>query len=246
MIPCPPSSVPNWRIEPAKLYILELQMAAPPITRFHHRYHAGQQLASRLKDYGDRPNTIVLALPRGGVPVGYEVATALHVPLDICLVRKLGVPDQPELAMGAIAPNNVCLLNHALIQQLHISKAAIATVIQQEQAELERRQQAYRLPHIPVPSLDHKTIILVDDGIATGSTFQAAIATVKLHHPHQIVAAIPVAPPPVCEDLTHLVDRVECVLSPPDLLAIGRWYDDFSQTSDEEVRLLLQGAYEGE
>ena len=219
-------------------------MSAPLIDRFHHRRDAGQQLASRLIEYGDRPDTIVLALPRGGVPVGYEVATALHVPLDICLVRKLGVPDQPELAMGAIAPEHVCLLNYALIQRLHISRTAIATVIQREQAELERRQQAYRLPHIPVPTLDHKTIILVDDGIATGSTFQAAIAMVKHHHPHRIVAAIPVAPPPVCSELINLVDQVECILSPSDLMAIGRWYDDFSQTSDEEVRSLLQSAHE--
>ena len=218
-------------------------MVAPSIDRFHHRRDAGQQLASRLEHYGNRLDTLVLALPRGGVPVGYEIATALHVPLDVCLVRKLGVPHQPELAMGAIASGNICLLNHALIQQLHISREAIATVIQREQAELERRQQAYRLSHIPMAVLANKIVILVDDGIATGSTFRVAIAAVKRHNPHRIIAAIPVAPPPVCQELAKMVDRVECLVTPPDLMAIGRWYNDFSQTSDEEVRSLLQRAH---
>lgn len=218
-------------------------MVALPTNRFHHRHHAGQQLASRLERYGDRPDTIVLALPRGGVPVGYEIATALHVPLDVCLVRKLGVPHQPELAMGAIAPGNICLLNHVLIQQLRISQDAIATVLQREQAELNRRQQVYRLPHIPVPVLSNKTVILVDDGIATGSTFRAAIATVKRQDPARMIAAIPVSPPSVCRELTEQVERVECLIEPPNLSSIGRWYDDFSQTSDEEVRSLLQSAY---
>ena len=218
-------------------------MSARSIDRFHHRRDAGQQLASRLERYGDRPDTIVLALPRGGVPVGYEIATALHVPLDVCLVRKLGVPHQPELAMGAIAPGDICLLNHALIQQLRISKDAIATVLQREQAELNRRQQAYRLPHIPVPVLANKTVILVDDGIATGSTFRAAIMTVKRQEPARIIAAIPVSPPPICQELMERVEQVECLIDPPNLTSIGRWYEDFSQTSDEEVRSLLQSAY---
>ena len=219
-------------------------MVAPPIDRFHHRRDAGQRLASRLEHYGNRPDTIVLALPRGGVPVGYEIAVKLHLPLDICLVRKLGVPHHPELAMGAIAPGNVCLLNYALIQQLHISRAAIAKVVHQEQAELERRQHAYRLPHIPSPVLSNKTVILVDDGIATGSTFRAAIATVKRHSPYRIIVAIPIAPPQICRELAGLVDWLECLIAPPNLMAIGRWYDDFSQTSDEEVRMLLESAYE--
>lgn len=218
-------------------------MVAPPLDRFHHRRDAGQQLASRLNAYAPCPDTIVLSLPRGGVPVGYEIANTLQVPLDVCLVRKLGVPHQPELAMGAIAPGNICLLNHALIRQLHIPREAIATVIQREQTELVRRQQAYRLPHIPALVLSHKTVILVDDGIATGYTFHAAIAAVKLHGPHQIIVAIPVAPPLVCQELSEIVDRVECLIQPPDLMAIGHWYDDFSQTSDEEVQSLLQHAY---
>ncbi|MEM9212848.1 MAG: phosphoribosyltransferase [Cyanobacteria bacterium P01_F01_bin.150] len=219
-------------------------MSAPPIDKFNNRRDAGQQLASRLNSYGDCSDAIVLALPRGGVPVGYEIAIALHIPLDVCLVRKLGVPTQPELAMGAIAPGNICLLNHVLIQKLRISRAAIATVQKQEKAELARRQQAYRLPNVPMPTLAGKTVILVDDGIATGSTFRAAIATVERHSPRQIIAAIPVASPSACQELSALVDRVECLIEPPDLMAIGRWYKDFSQTSDDEVRSLLQSACE--
>lgn len=176
--------------------------------------------------------------------MGYEIATALHLPLDICLVRKLGVPNQPELAMGAVAPNNICVLNHALIQQMRISKAAIATVLQREQVELERRQHAYRLPHIPVPRLEQQTIILVDDGIATGSTLRAAIATIKQAQPHRIIVAIPVASPKVCHDLVQLVDQIECLTQPTHLRAIGHWYDDFSQTTDEEVRSLLWFAHD--
>ena len=185
---------------------------------------------------------MVLALPRGGVPVGYEIAAALHVPLDVCLVRKLGVPEQPELAMGAIARDNICLLNHALIQQRQISKTAIATVIRREWAELERRTRAYCGEDEQLPVTEHHTIILVDDGIATGSTFQAAIAAVNHHHPNQLVAAVPVAPPGVYRQIQPLVSQLECLTTPENLMAIGYWYDDFAQVSDEEVRLLLQTA----
>ncbi len=208
-------------------------------TTFHDRTEAGRLLAKRLKlNYANRSDVLVLGLPRGGVPVAYEVAKVLHAPLDICIVRKLGVPGHKELAMGAIAPGGIMVLNEELVRSLKISQKAIEQVITKEQQELERRDRVYRGDR-PVPDLSHRTIILVDDGIATGSTIKAAIFTIKQQQPKRIIVAVPVAPPEVCQELKEEVDEVICLLTPEWLYAIGLWYEDFSPTTDEEVRNLL-------
>ncbi|WP_088891825.1 phosphoribosyltransferase [Leptolyngbya ohadii] len=206
---------------------------------FQDRRDAGQQLARQLIEYADRPDAIVLGLPRGGVPIAYEIATALHLPLDICLVRKLGVPGQEELAMGAIAPGNVIVLNRDVIRSLQISKDALDSVALKEQQELNRRDRAYRGDR-PFPELRNRTVILVDDGIATGSTIRAAIATVRAAEPRAIIVAVPIAASETVKDLQAMVDRVVCLLMPEPLHAIGQWYEDFGQTSDEEVQGLLR------
>lgn len=208
-------------------------------SRFRDRTEAGQLLAARLADYADTPNLIVLGLPRGGVPVAYEIAKALRAPLDIWLVRKLGVPGQEELAMGAISLGEVMVLNHEIIQALGISDETIAQVAEAEKQELERRDRAYRGDRI-LPNLQDHTVILVDDGIATSSTLRAAIAALKQQHPRSIIAAAPVAPPTVCADLERIVDRVVCLNTPDPLHSIGMWYGNFSQTTDDEVRDLLR------
>ncbi len=181
---------------------------------------------------------LVLGLPRGGVPVAYEVAKVLHAPLDICIVRKLGVPGHKELGMGAIATGGIMLLNEALVRELKISQKALEQVAAREQQELERRERVYRGER-SAPDLSHRTIILVDDGIATGSTIKAAISTIKQQQPERIIVAVPVAPPEVCQELKAEVDEVVCLLTPEWLCAIGLWYDDFSPTTDAEVRLSL-------
>ncbi len=211
--------------------------------RFQNRTEAGQLLAEKLAAYANRPDVLVLGLPRGGVPVAFEVAKALNVPLDICLVRKLGVPEQPELAMGAIATGGVMVLNDNAIQWQGISKEAIATVAATEQQELERRDRIYRGDR-PIPDVSQRTIILIDDGIATGSTLRAAIATLRQQQPECIVVAVPVAPPSTCNELKAEVDKVVCLITPESLCSISLWYEDFSQTTDEEVcNLLAQAAY---
>lgn len=207
--------------------------------RFHNRIQAGQLLAEHLRDYANQPDVIVLGLPRGGVPVAYEIAKSLGVPLDIWLVRKLGVPGQEELAMGAIATGGVLIQNDGIIQSLHISQKTLQEVAAIEQMELERRDRAYRGDR-PLPKLSDQTVILVDDGIATGSTLRAAIAALKHYHPKAIVVAAPVAPTSVYETLQDLVDRVVCLLTPEPLYSIGMWYIDFSQTTDAEVCYLLE------
>jgi putative phosphoribosyl transferase len=206
--------------------------------QFHDRTEAGQLLATQLAEYANQPDVWVLGLPRGGIPIAYEIAQALNLPLDICLVRKLGVPDQPELAMGAIAPSEVLILNHDIIKALGVSKQALEQVIEQESQELERRAHAYRGDR-PEPDITGKTVILVDDGIATSSTLRAAIATLRQKHPRSIVVAVPVAPIAACEALSPLVDKLVCLTLPEPLHSIGMWYVDFSQTSDEEVQKLL-------
>jgi putative phosphoribosyl transferase len=206
--------------------------------RFHDRTEAGKLLAAQLNEYADRSDVWVLGLPRGGVPVAYEIAQALNLPLDICLVRKLGVPGQPELAMGAIAPDEVMVLNHGVLNSLEISRRALQHVIEDERQELERRDRAYR-ENRPEPNVEGKTVILVDDGIATGSTLRAAIATLRQKSPQAIVVAVPVAPASACESLRAIVDKVICLNTPEPLNSIGIWYVDFSQTSDQEVRHLL-------
>lgn len=206
--------------------------------RFRDRTHAGKCLAQRLMPYAYRSDVLVLALPRGGVPVGFEVAQALHVPLDVCLVRKLGVPRQRELAMGAIASGGIRVLNPDVVEWLKISEQDLEEVTAQEQQELERREQLYRGKR-PLPDISRYTVIVVDDGLATGSTMRAAIAALKQQHARSIVVAVPVSPPSTCAKLHAEVEEVVCLDMPESLGAIGSWYDDFSQTTDDEVRTLL-------
>ena len=208
---------------------------------YRDRRHAGQVLAQRLTDFTDRPDVIVLALPRGGVPVAFEVAQALHAPLDVFIVRKLGVPGREEYAMGAIASGEVCVLNHEVVDWLGISQADIDAVLQAERLELARREHLYREAR-PVPSLHARTVLLIDDGLATGSTMRAAIRACRQQQPRHLVAAIPVADADVCESLRNEADEVVCASTPEFFQAVGRWYEDFSQTSDDEVRALLAAA----
>ncbi len=211
------------------------------IRQFRDRSEAGRLLAKKLKlDYANKPDVLVLGLPRGGVPVAYEVAKFLHAPLDICIVRKLGVPRRQELAMGAIASGGIMVLNEDLVRKLKISDSALKQVLVREEQELERRERVYRGSR-PVPDLSHRTIILVDDGIATGSTLKAAISTIRQQNPERIIVAVPVAPSDVWEELKEEeeVDEVVCLLTPDWLSAISLWYDDFSATTDELSRKLL-------
>ncbi|MFE4106065.1 phosphoribosyltransferase [Almyronema epifaneia] len=209
--------------------------------RFHNRTDAGRQLAQKLLSYAKRPDVIVLALPRGGVPVAYEVATVLQVPLDLCLVRKLGVPNHAELAMGAIARPDIRVLNSDIIASLNVSPQAIAQVTQQEEQELQRRDRCYRGQR-PSPCLRDRTVILIDDGIATGSTLSAAIAALKQQAPARIVVAVPVAPASTAALIEQVVDQLVCLQLPENLYSISLWYEDFSQTSDDEVKQLLAKA----
>jgi putative phosphoribosyl transferase len=207
---------------------------------FRDRRHAGQVLATKLADYAERSDVLVLALPRGGVPVGYEVALALQAPLDVFLVRKLGVPGHAELAMGAIATGGVRVVNTSLVQALHIPEAAVDAVIAAEQCELERRERTYRDDR-PPPDVHGRTIILVDDGLATGSTMRAAALALR-REGASVVVAVPVAPPETCAELQAEVDRVVCAATPEPFYAVGLWYEDFAQTTDEEVYALLARA----
>ncbi len=208
-------------------------------TKFRNRTEAGQLLARRLQStYADRSDVLVLGLPRGGVPVAFEVAKLLNAPLDICLVRKLGVPGHEELAMGAIATGEVVVLNQSVVHSLGISQKAIEQMTERERLELNRRDRAYRGSR-PVPDFSQRTIILIDDGIATGSTLRAAISTIKQQQPDRIVVAVPVAPPSVCNELKTEVDDVVCLVTPEELYSISLWYEDFAPTTDEEVRHLL-------
>ena len=202
------------------------------------RTDAGKRLAEALEDYADDPDGIVLALPRGGVPVGYEIAETLHLPLDVFLVRKLGVPGQEELAMGAIAMGGVCVFNDRIVRGLNISQQAIDFVTSREQAELERRNLLYREGR-PVPDLANKTVLLVDDGIATGATMRAAVEAILQVKPRQLIVAVPVAPPEIYDMFQSLADKIVCLETPASFFAIGNWYQNFSQTSDDEVRKLL-------
>ncbi len=204
---------------------------------FRDRFDAGESLAERLREYAGRADVIVLALPRGGVPVGFVVARELGVPLDVFVVRKLGTPGQPELAMGAIASGGVRVLNRDVVDSLGIPEREIEQVAAQEQTELERRERQYRGDR---PSLEArgKAVILVDDGLATGSSMRAAAALRKAGA-SQIVVAVPVAARATCEQLREEGYEVVCATTPEPFFAVGQWYKDFSQTSDEEVRELL-------
>jgi predicted phosphoribosyltransferase len=206
---------------------------------FKDRRDAGRQLAQKLSSYADRSDVVVLALPRGGVPVAYEVALALNAPLDIFLVRKLGVPGHEELAFGAIASGDVRVLNEEVVWRLDIPSEAIDAVAQRELLELERRERAYRGDH-PVPEVRDRTAILVDDGLATGASMRAAVDGVRTKHPARIVVAVPTAAPETCEFFESQVDEVVCAITPEPFYGVGQWYQDFSQTTDEEVRKLLE------
>lgn len=208
------------------------------LQKFRNRTEAGKLLASQLTDYANRSDVLVLGLPRGGVPVAYEVAKELDAPLDVCLVRKLGVPGHKELAMGAIAAGGVRVINENVIDWLRISPETINEVAAMEIRELDRRSHIYR-GNRPLPKVKNHTIILVDDGIATGATIRAAISTLKKQKPRKLVVAVPVAGVSTCEELEAEVDEVVCILKPEDLYAIGLWYEDFQQTTDAEVCELL-------
>jgi erythromycin esterase-like protein/predicted phosphoribosyltransferase len=205
---------------------------------FRDRREAGRQLAAKLAAYANRPDVIVLGLPRGGVPVAYEVARALGAPLDVFLVRKLGVPGYEELAMGAISTGGVRVLNQQLVERLSIPDYLIETVTAQEQEELKRRERLYR-GGLPPLDVRDRTVILVDDGLATGATMQAAIRALRQQHPARIIVAVPIASREACEEMRAVADDVTCAVTPEPFHAVGRWYEDFSQTTDEEVRELL-------
>ncbi|MBW4646757.1 MAG: phosphoribosyltransferase [Goleter apudmare HA4340-LM2] len=207
--------------------------------RFRNRTEAGQLLAKQLTAYAGAANVLVLGLPRGGVPVAYEVAKALNAPLDVCLVRKLGVPGHEELAMGAIASGSIRVLNDDVVNSLGIKPETIERVTTQELRELQRRDRNYRGEQ-PQPDITNHTIILVDDGIATGSTMLAAITTLQKQQPEKIIVAIPVAEFQVYEQFKSQVDEVVCLITPERMCAIGLWYEDFSQTTDAQVRELLK------
>jgi putative phosphoribosyl transferase len=206
--------------------------------RFHDRTEAGRLLARELERYSGRDDVVVLALPRGGVPVGYEVAKALGAPFDVFVVRKLGVPGHRELAMGAIASGGLIVVDQELVRRLGIPEELIPRAIADELRELERREAAYRGDREP-PQLEGKTVILVDDGLATGATMRAAALAVRERNSARVIVAVPVAPAETRERLRDDVDDVVCALTPEPFYAVGFWYDDFSQTSDDEVRELL-------
>ncbi len=206
--------------------------------KFIDRYEAAIVLANSLSDYAKHPNTIILALPRGGVPVACGIAKSLSLPLDVFIVRKLGVPGHEELAMGAIASGGTAIFNESLISLLGLEQAEIDQVLHAEEKELIRREHLYRGDR-PFPKLSGKTIILVDDGIATGYTMRAAIKALRKHRPKAIIVAVPVAANSTCEEMSALADSLICPLRPVNFYAVGLWYENFSQTSDNEVIELL-------
>lgn len=213
------------------------QVSAQP---FRDRAEAGQLLAARVLELAGQDDVVILALPRGGVPVGFEVANALGVAFDVFVVRKLGVPGHEELAMGAIATGGIRLLNDDVVASLGIPGEVIDEVAGREQTELDRRELLYRGTR-PRPSLVNKTVILVDDGLATGSTMRAAVAAVRDQMPKRIVVAVPVGAASTCNELRREADEVICLRSPHPFVAVGVWYRDFMPTSDDEVQALLSG-----
>lgn len=211
-----------------------------PMERYSDRREAGRALAAALAPYAGRDDVVVLALPRGGVPVGYEVASALGAPLDVFVVRKLGVPGHEELAMGAIATGGVRVLVPSVVESLGISSDEIDSVADAERRELERRERQYR-GNRPELDVRGRTVILVDDGLATGATMRAAVAALRQCEPARIVVAAPVGARDACDEFRVLADDVICARTPEPFYGVGLWYDDFSQTSDDEVRDLLGG-----
>ena len=208
---------------------------------FRNRIDAGDRLAEKLEHYASRPDVIVLALPRGGVPVGYEVARTLGVPLDVFLVRKLGVPGREELAMGAIASGGVRVLNEDVISELQIPQHWVDLVAARELEELRRREAAYRDGR-RAPDVCSKTVIVVDDGLATGASMRAAVAALRKLGPARIVVAVPVGAQQTCDEFRDVADEVVCAETPDPFYAVGSWYADFDQTTDDEVRALLADA----
>jgi predicted phosphoribosyltransferase len=208
---------------------------------FRNRTDAGRELARKLTEYAGRTDVLVFALPRGGAPVGFEVALALHAPLDVFIVRKLGVPGHEELAMGALASGGVRVLNGEVVERLEIPERVIDMVTAEEAHELQRREQLYRGDRPPI-DVRGKVVILVDDGLATGSTMRAAVAALRRQGPAKIVVAVPVGAEETCDDFRREADDAICARTPEPFHAVGLWYDDFSQTTDDEVRELLQQA----
>ena len=207
--------------------------------KYLDRAMAGEVLAKELKAYANRDDVIILALPRGGVPVAYQIAKSLHAPLDVFIVRKLGVPGHAELAMGAIATGEASVFNDDIIDQLDISADEIDRVMADEKRELQRREKVYR-GNRPFPSLENKIVILVDDGIATGASMRAAIKSLKLFQPAKIIIAVPVAEKILSKQMETMVDEFICPLRPAQFYAVGAWYENFSQTEDDEVHELLK------
>jgi putative phosphoribosyl transferase len=210
------------------------------MNRFTNREQAGRLLGEELRAYAGE-DTIVLGLPRGGVPVAFEVARALRAPLDVRVVRKLGVPWHPELGVGAVAEEGHIDLNADVLKHVGLSEGELSRLIEAKRREVQERVQKFRAGR-PQPELQGRTVILVDDGIATGGTVRAAIRSVRTHHPRQIVLAVPVAAPDTLADLAPGLDRIVCLMAPPNLYAIGLWYEDFQQVDDDEVAALLERA----
>jgi putative phosphoribosyl transferase len=209
--------------------------------RFKDRLQAGKLLATQLHSYAGQPNVLVLALPRGGVPIGFQVAQALAAPLDILIVRKLGMPGHEEFAMGAIASGGLCVVQPGLGEKYGILPAQIEAVKQRELAEIERREQLYRTTR-PAPQLHGRIVILVDDGLATGSTMLAAIQAVREARPARLIVAVPVSAPETCRELGAEVDEIICLHTPAQFFSVGMWYQDFEQTTDQEVIDFLEQA----
>jgi putative phosphoribosyl transferase len=208
------------------------------VTYYHDRFEAGRVLATKLTAYANRQDVLILALPRGGVPVAFEVARAIHAPLDVFIVRKLGVPGREELAMGALATGDVRVLNAEIVQTLHISTQMINAAIERERRELERREHLYRDDR-PLPEVHNRAVILIDDGLATGATMRAATKAVRQQDPARLIVAVPVAAPSVCAEFRAEVDEVICVKTPEPFYGVGYWYEQFPQTTDQEVHDLL-------
>ena len=235
----------EWKAMVSAAATLARTAMKPMRKPFRSRRHAGRELATRLAAYAGRDDILVLALPRGGVPVAFEVSLALQAPLDVFLVRKLGVPGDDELAMGAIASGGVQVLNHEVIRAAAVSQDAIGRVARRERDELARRERLYRDDR-PAPRVERRSVILVDDGLATGSTMRAAIAALRRMNPARIIVAVPVGALETCEEIREQVDEVVCAVAPRSFMAVGAWYEDFAQTGDDEVAQLLRLAARGD
>jgi putative phosphoribosyl transferase len=214
------------------------------MTAFRDRRDAGQKLAQRLIAYEGDPSVVVLGLARGGVPIAYEIARRLRVPLDVLVVRKLGVPGHPEFAMGAIASGELEVIDAEVVRSLHVSTAELEETRARERAELARREKTFRAGRPPA-DVTGRTVILVDDGLATGSSMKVAITALRTRHPERIIAAVPIAPPETCLAMHELADDVICLITPKHMYAVGLWYEDFAQTGDDEVHALLAAIARG-